>query len=655
MASVLQSQFFIARRSQEFTTMRSPIFLLALFCFPGIVFAQGPAVAAGGVLNAASLVKGQPVTLGSFVAIFGSGFGSGGVTNTVPWPTSIAGTSVTMNGVLAPLYAVTPSQINAQVPFAALPAGQTSGSVNIIVQNGTQSSPVQSFQVVSFAPGIFSIAGNGLGLANASNPDGSLAAPSGAVSGYASHPSAPGGTVIILATGLGATDTSIASGAASSDALRRTTTLPSVLVGGIPAQVAFSGLSPQFPAVNQLNIVLPVGVPSGSAVPLQISVGGITTTAQLNIAITPSSSTATLTPVTTLLTPASQPKSLAVYGNYAYLCGTAYIAVLDVTTPGNPQLKATVGTTLFSGTNNMYCYVESGQLVAFADTGSTMVAGGPSVTFFDLTNPALPKFLQQSALTKQYIGGLAHHGSTAFAVYNQINFSGSTFLNQGGDFVSLNLSNPASPQVLSALSGNTGSGLGPNSFFDLTAVNDTIAYAGTSSSSGSQTSSGSGILMVVDTSNPASLNVLKQISIPGTLQVLDVRVQGNLAVTLNGVGGWRNPINFNLGALEGPTSVSTFDITDPTNPILLTTVATSMQPDLNGGGGAAIGTNQFAFAGQRVGTQSGFFLVDARNTQSPQVTSLSTPDILLNLSVVAPNYIYALIANTGVAVYQVPE
>ena len=112
---------------------RCNVFLAVVIACAGVLQAQ-PVVAAGGILNAASLVKGQPVTLGSFVAIFGSGFGNGGVTGTVPWPTSLGGTSVTMNGVLAPLYAVTDGQINAQVPFEALPAGQTSGTVNVIVQ-----------------------------------------------------------------------------------------------------------------------------------------------------------------------------------------------------------------------------------------------------------------------------------------------------------------------------------------------------------------------------------------------------------------------------------------------------------------------------------------------------------------------------------------
>jgi uncharacterized protein (TIGR03437 family) len=78
----------------------------------------------------------------------------------------------------------------------------------------------------------------------------------------------------ILCTGLDAVDSSIANGANSSDTLRRTTTMPTVLVGGQPVNVVFSGLSPQFVGVNQINITLPTGTPAGSAVPLQIVVEG---------------------------------------------------------------------------------------------------------------------------------------------------------------------------------------------------------------------------------------------------------------------------------------------------------------------------------------------------------------------------------------------
>jgi hypothetical protein len=124
-------------------------------------------------------------------------------------------------------------------------------------------------------------------------------------------------------------------------------------------------------------------------------------------------------------------------------------------------------------------------------------------------------------------------------------------------------------------------------------------------------------------------------------------------VVISNVEGWRNPIDFTQGAVVGPSVVSTFDITDPRNPVLLATMPANVAPALGGNGGATIGTGQFAFAGTRTGSQNNILLVDARNSQSPTATTSNTTDILRNVFVVAPNFLYALIDNTGLAVYQI--
>ena len=64
-------------------------------------------------------------------------------------------------------------------------------------------------------------------------------------------------------------------------------TTPVVLIGGVSAHVDFAGLSPQFPGVNQVNVVIPAGVAPGDAVPLQLQLGGITTTDRVTIAVGP--------------------------------------------------------------------------------------------------------------------------------------------------------------------------------------------------------------------------------------------------------------------------------------------------------------------------------------------------------------------------------
>ena len=57
-----------------------------------------------------------------------------------------------------------------------------------------------------------------------------------------------------------------------------------VLIGGQPANVVFSGLSPQYVGVYQLNLFVPQ-VPAGNAVSIQIQTGSVTSPASTNIAV----------------------------------------------------------------------------------------------------------------------------------------------------------------------------------------------------------------------------------------------------------------------------------------------------------------------------------------------------------------------------------
>src|SRR5579864_9599335 len=100
--------------------MRTRLFLLFL-AVSYVVFAQPPTVADGGVLNGASFVKGQPVTVGSLVSIFGTNLASAmAQADTIPLSNSLGGVSVQfVNGgttLNAPMLFVSGSQVNAQVP-----------------------------------------------------------------------------------------------------------------------------------------------------------------------------------------------------------------------------------------------------------------------------------------------------------------------------------------------------------------------------------------------------------------------------------------------------------------------------------------------------------------------------------------------------------
>ncbi len=265
-------------------------FSLVALIGAGICSAQTPTVVPGGVLNGASFAKGQPVSPGGLVSIFGSGLASKLATaDTIPLSSSLGGITVTFaNLPPAPVLAVIPGvpgqsddQINAQVPWEI---GSGTGVVNVVVasKNGT-SAPV----AVNFAPsmpGIFTAAAGGQLYAIAVNSsDSSLAWPQGLASS-GSHPAKAGDVLIIYATGLGAVDHTPIDGGIPS-VLASTIAKPSVLFGGVAGNVEFSGLAPQFVGVNQLNVQVPSGVTPGNALPLQIQVNGFTSTNQAVIAI----------------------------------------------------------------------------------------------------------------------------------------------------------------------------------------------------------------------------------------------------------------------------------------------------------------------------------------------------------------------------------
>lgn len=269
--------------------MRSA-FLGAVLAVGGVVLvhAQAPVIdPAKKVENGASFIQGQPIAPGSFVAVFGSNFGSGlTLFSTVPLSNSLAGASVTFNGIPAPMVGVTSGQINAQAPWE-LP---TTGNAQVVVTTSAGPSAPVSVPLTTAAPGLFFIFTDSTGVNRPgayNNVDGSLPLPTTIqLPGYTSRPSKPGEVLVLFCTGLGPVTNQPADGAAglANDPFSKTVALPTVLVGGVSANVLFSGLSPQYPSFYQIAVTVP-NVPAGDAVPLQIQMNGITTTDQLKIAI----------------------------------------------------------------------------------------------------------------------------------------------------------------------------------------------------------------------------------------------------------------------------------------------------------------------------------------------------------------------------------
>ncbi|HTS50314.1 MAG TPA: FG-GAP-like repeat-containing protein [Bryobacteraceae bacterium] len=232
-----------------------------------------------GAVNGASFAKGQPLTAGALVSVFGNGFASANApAQSIPLPLNLGGVSVTVGGVPAPLQFVSSGQINLQVPWEI-----TGSTADIVVTANGTALPAFHANIAPVVPGIFTTQ-SGVGQAIAINQDGSLAGPENSIPGLAVHPAKAGDVLQILATGLGAVSPPVADGANASDGLRNTAVMPTILIGGVAAPVSFSGLAPLFVGVNQINVTVPQVSPG--VVPLQIQEGGITTSNQVTIAVT---------------------------------------------------------------------------------------------------------------------------------------------------------------------------------------------------------------------------------------------------------------------------------------------------------------------------------------------------------------------------------
>jgi len=134
------------------------------------------------------------------------------------------------------------------------------------VLNG-QNGPIQTANLVPFAPAIFATNGQGTGQGAILNGSYQLV--------NSSNPVSAGSTVQIYCTGLGPVTNSPSTGfPASSTTLSNTVNVPAVVIGGANAAVEFSGLTPGEVGLYQVNVIVPDGAAKGNAVPVSISIGG---------------------------------------------------------------------------------------------------------------------------------------------------------------------------------------------------------------------------------------------------------------------------------------------------------------------------------------------------------------------------------------------
>ena len=215
-------------------------------------------IAAGGVVNAADYTA--AVAPGSLIAVFGSGLAASTSSASVtPLPTSIAGTSVEVNGQPIPLFFVSAGQVNGQMPFGV------SGTVAVRVRTAAGLSPAVNLAVSPSAPRLFTKTMDGKGdpiLVHGT--DWSMVT--------AASPAQPGEFLILFLTGLGAVSPAIPAGtpggdnAANGPLNQVAAGAATVTFGGKPATVVFAGLAPGFAGLYQINFQVPEAATGGTVV-----------------------------------------------------------------------------------------------------------------------------------------------------------------------------------------------------------------------------------------------------------------------------------------------------------------------------------------------------------------------------------------------------
>jgi uncharacterized protein (TIGR03437 family) len=239
------------------------------------------------IISAGAFGAFDAVTQGTWMEIYGANLAedtrvwAGSDFNGVNGPTSLDGTTVTVAGLPAVIYYISPTQVNALVP------GSVAGGPQPVVVS-TANGPSVPFMVSVdsaepgfLAPPSFVVNGNQYVVAQFS--DGTFVLPQGAIAGITSRSAKPGDTIIIYGIGFGAVTPAVPIGQITE--VSNTLSAPfQFFFGSTLANTNYSGLAPGQIGVYQFNVVVPA-ISGGDLTPISFSLGGVTGTQTLYTAV----------------------------------------------------------------------------------------------------------------------------------------------------------------------------------------------------------------------------------------------------------------------------------------------------------------------------------------------------------------------------------
>ena len=226
----------------------------------------------GRIVNAADF--GVPVAPGGLISIFGTSLSPVNVaTSTIPLPTALGDTCLTVNGQPVPMLYVSSTQINAQLP------NQAQGNTTMVLHTPGGVSDNYNFTILPNAPSIFRLNSSAVSAcvpAIARNENGEVVTPS--------NPIRKDDVIVIYMTGGGLTTPEIPAGSpAPSGPFANTLVEPTVDIAGVPLTVLYSGLTPGSVGLYQINARVPSTVPKGMAQELRVTQGAVSTTVTVRV------------------------------------------------------------------------------------------------------------------------------------------------------------------------------------------------------------------------------------------------------------------------------------------------------------------------------------------------------------------------------------
>lgn len=224
------------------------------------------------VVNAADGSK--AIAPGGLISIYGQQFSPVNIaTNEIPVPTALADSCLSVNGLPMPMLFVSPTQINAQMPFEAI------GIVTMILRTPGGVSDNFNTVVLPGAPSVFRATIDGLG----SDVPTVVRATNGEMVTDA-NPVHKNDYLVIYLTGLGTTNPAVQTGMPGPmNPLASAIVSPLVTIGDAALPLLYAGMAPDEVGVYQINVKVPASVPSGLSIPLTITQAGMETTIQVRV------------------------------------------------------------------------------------------------------------------------------------------------------------------------------------------------------------------------------------------------------------------------------------------------------------------------------------------------------------------------------------